>query len=343
MSAKAQELYCIYCLEAKPASDFTKEHVVPDGFGKFSGALTVVNGVCGDCNAYFGNTIDRVLGRETVEGMLRYQTGVKAPSESKKFRTGKRIRMELDVPGTHSGSLVTIAPRVGGPGLAVEQIPQVRIEDPVTGTVVHFTEAEVADPEWPPTQFRGKNLNIGLIARDAAGQTRLEALLRSKNFGGRFEEAPPTPQEAPVGKVSVRMRVEVDEDTRRVMAKIAFNYLAVVQGLDFALQSDFNDIRSYVRYGISGRRPIVYPSLAPSLVGEERGKMQGRAMVHIVGVGWGDPPDMLVGQVALFNNLQYRVILTPHYRGTRPTISGGHAYLVGPNEVVRVQAFMPVD
>jgi hypothetical protein len=64
--------------------------------------------------------------------------------------------------------------------------------------------------------------------------------------------------------------------------------------------------------------------------------MQGRAVAHIVGAAWSDPADMLVGQVSLFNHLQYRIVLTSQYRGPRPTIASGHAYLLGPNEVVRI-------
>jgi len=52
---------CVYCVEDKPLSSFTKvEHVMPQSFGLFTNNLTLVNTVCDDCNQYFGDNLEIV-------------------------------------------------------------------------------------------------------------------------------------------------------------------------------------------------------------------------------------------------------------------------------------------
>jgi hypothetical protein len=48
--------------------------------------------------------------------------------------------------GTEAGTLVRPVPRTDSPGLAVEQIPQIRVYDPEIGVATSYTEDEVADP-----------------------------------------------------------------------------------------------------------------------------------------------------------------------------------------------------
>jgi len=64
---------CIYCLEDKPSDSFKKtEHVLPQSFGKFKNNLTLNKIVCDTCNQYFGDNLELPLGRETLEGMARF-------------------------------------------------------------------------------------------------------------------------------------------------------------------------------------------------------------------------------------------------------------------------------
>jgi len=48
---------CIFCLEEKPLSDFTEEHVFPYAIG----GSFVIHDVCKDCNSYLGTAIDAKL------------------------------------------------------------------------------------------------------------------------------------------------------------------------------------------------------------------------------------------------------------------------------------------
>jgi len=88
---------CIYCLQDKPPSAYTKvEHVIPQAFGLFKNNFTLKDTVCDACNEHFGKTLDIALARDTVEGILRFEHVLK---ESKDFKSlGKKSRMIIQLP-----------------------------------------------------------------------------------------------------------------------------------------------------------------------------------------------------------------------------------------------------
>jgi hypothetical protein len=71
---------CVYCSRTDPPGGFTTEHVLQAAFGGFLNALTLPDGVCGACNQYFGNCLDVVLARDSIEGVLRLVHGLKDPA-----------------------------------------------------------------------------------------------------------------------------------------------------------------------------------------------------------------------------------------------------------------------
>ena len=75
---------CIYCLEEKPSDYFKKtEHVLPQSFGRFKNNFTLNKVVCDDCNKYFGDHLEISLGRDTFEGMSRFEHKIKKPKDFK--------------------------------------------------------------------------------------------------------------------------------------------------------------------------------------------------------------------------------------------------------------------
>jgi hypothetical protein len=87
---------CVYCVEDKPLSSFTKiEHVMPQSFGLFANNFTLVNSVCDDCNQYFGDNLQIVMARDTFEGTSRFKFELKSPKELKSL--GKRSRMIIKI------------------------------------------------------------------------------------------------------------------------------------------------------------------------------------------------------------------------------------------------------
>ena len=76
---------CIYCLGEKAKAAFNVEHVVPQAFGGFRDSLTLHDSVCGECNDYFGKTLDRWLARASAEGLERYRWRVRPISSLHQF------------------------------------------------------------------------------------------------------------------------------------------------------------------------------------------------------------------------------------------------------------------
>ena len=73
---------CIYCLEDKSVSSFQHtDHVIPQAFGRFQNNLTLNELVCDDCNQYFGDSIELSLGRDSLEGIARYNHGIRSKRE----------------------------------------------------------------------------------------------------------------------------------------------------------------------------------------------------------------------------------------------------------------------
>src|SRR5205814_9517651 len=74
---------CIYCQGS--GVKFNREHVIPEAFGKFKDNF-VLTCVCVNCNQFFGDELELVLGRNSREAILRLHHGVKAPAGAAKLK-----------------------------------------------------------------------------------------------------------------------------------------------------------------------------------------------------------------------------------------------------------------
>lgn len=79
---------CIYCRLDKPPDDFNREHVVQEAFGRFKNNLVLHELVCEECNEYFGNGLDLALARDSLEGLHRYERGLKEATVDTVFGRG---------------------------------------------------------------------------------------------------------------------------------------------------------------------------------------------------------------------------------------------------------------
>ena len=95
---------CIYCLEEKTATSFTKtEHVIPQSFGVYRDNFTLNNIVCDTCNQFFGDQLELALARDTIEGIQRFEHSLKDKKDFKPF--GKESRLVIQLPeGEFKGS-----------------------------------------------------------------------------------------------------------------------------------------------------------------------------------------------------------------------------------------------
>ncbi len=92
-------------------------------FGKFEDNLTLHGVVCDDCNQYFGDTLELILGRDTNEGLARVQHGVKRPKEFKALSRG-RVTLKI-AEGPFKGSHAYLAYSEKAGKVQIFMFPQV--------------------------------------------------------------------------------------------------------------------------------------------------------------------------------------------------------------------------
>lgn len=311
---------CIYCRRPLPAQEFTREHVLSRAFGSFADAPVLHNMVCRTCNQFFGDYLETRVARGALEGMLRYQLGTKTPD-----RGTLRLRhVEFTLPegSAWSGVRINLAWRDGR--LVVDLISQAALFDRTTSRWVHFSDAEIeAGALSSTTTLETKNARI--YGRSGEDRDRLLALLAKHGITfGKLDDMSAPPGLFDGGDIEVEVTFTINKGIRRCMAKYAFNFLAFVVGSAFVLESDFDVIRRFVRYGDTPGYDLVRERFGPILRDDSATRRQTSG--HLLTVNWGASGVDLVGQVSLFNSVTYSVSLARHYSGAlwRPVRSGLH-------------------
>jgi hypothetical protein len=323
---------CIYCRESK--GPFTREHVVPDGFGKFKGALVIKNAVCHECNQEFGRTIDLALTRSSVEGYERYRFGVKKPSEIGKFKHSS-LTLRVKEPGDFDGAQFVQRADAAGENLVSHIVPGISVRRKEGEGFVHFTEAQVRDGTWLQNAEVDWRRGIKVFGGDAKSD-EIRAVLESQGVTVKWR--PLKPPES--GEVKVQQEFDVTPESQRALAKIAFNYLTYREGPDYALVEAFDPIRRYIRYGekpSSSLPPVLSLEGLPfDRINTPKGEvlMDGpmRPVIHFVSLGVHPTERNVVGAVSLFSFMAHRVMLAEAFTGRLPEPSG-HLYNVRMKEV----------
>jgi hypothetical protein len=116
------------------------------------------------------------------------------------------------------------------------------------------------------------------------------------------------------GQVMLHIDHQNTPTTVRCLCKIAFSYMALTCGPDFALSASFDELRSFIRYDTGGAEERAFvkhkPILAHEIIHGDR-----RTDGHILTIE-GRPKDGVVEvQVALFNSIPYRIPMCRDYQG----------------------------
>src|SRR5438309_864352 len=221
---------CIYCRVSK--GPFTREHVIPEGFGRFKGALVVQ--ICDECNQEFGRTIDLALNRQSVEGFERYRFGVKKPAEIEKFKYSS-LKLRVKEQGDFDGAQFVQRADPAGEKIVSLIVPGIAVRRKEGEGVVHFTESEVRGGAWLENAEVDWRRGIKVFGGDAkSGEIR--ALLESQGVVVKWR--PLKPPES--SEVTVQQEFEVTPEMQRAVAKIAFNYLTYCEGVEYALLEAFD-------------------------------------------------------------------------------------------------------
>lgn len=326
---------CIYCLRSAPTCGFNVEHVIPEALGSFHNNLTLSDSeVCQDCNQFFGDTLDRMLTRDSYEALLRIEHGLKDTAEvGGMFRERVTVRLPADAT-RWGGAILRLRPHPDGGASrpVVDLVPQVGFERKDSGGWDYIAEAELrTEPGIAERVSRsyGKHRVILFDTDDA--RERLLAILGEVGIPFKKEEEfhgfPPFAG----GEVTAEVQARFDAYLARAVCKIAFNYMAKTQGAEFALRSEFNAARRHVRHGEGkGGAFLTFDegTRFRSASGQQR-----RMTAHTLTLDWNGSRDELIGHVHLFGVTQYAVRLCAKWSGIWREVMSGHVFDLESREV----------
>jgi hypothetical protein len=308
---------------------------MPQAFGKFKNAF-VLRCVCADCNKYFGQALELALGRDSLEALLRLRYGVKPASQAGDLK-GTRFTVRVGVPGPWAGAQIVLVADESGSKLDTKPVPQVAFVKQEGSERTWCTEEQLDKLTTADLEHYDKGVQVNIIGPDPAALQRLVAKLKER--GVHFNEQGQIGQ--PVtdnGELLTRVECQIDETIQRAAGKIAFNYVAYVEGPQFVLHADFDELRAWVRYGTapsSGEVPV-HPVTEPILFDDTRQSRQTNG--HIITFDWNAPGDGLLVQVGLFNATNYRVLLCRHFSGLWHDLRSGHHFDIESRTISKLAA-----
>jgi len=313
-----ESITCIYCLNEKPQTEFNREHVLPDSFGKFINALILHDMVCKECNQYFGDKLDIVLARGSMQGAMRYFQSVKPLAN---FDQVIRERVKLAARTIYDRDFreAEFIKTPEGEGLAF------------TPGLVYFSKLEEKEifvslkaletGKYSDIQNLDSEQLVILSCRDEDTKNRIQEALKLYNKGIEVMDDIPGPQKGDKVLVAVDAIIE-DDLVNRAIAKVAFNYLAYTQGKEFVERPMFNPIRSYIRKDSSTQKFV--KRINPiKLFGDTQEARRRKG--HVTTVDLSSDKRTVIGIVEFFITLAYQVNLGTYGNITIP-ISAGHYY-----------------
>jgi len=305
---------CIYCLEDKPTNCFNKtEHVLPQSFGKFKNNFTLNKIVCDTCNKFFGDNLEIWLGRDTFEGMTRFDHNVKKAEEFKS--PGKKSRLAIKVnEGPYKGAFAYCEYSEQEGRIIIKPIPQVGFKRIGETVYEYFPLEGIPEKEHLETNYDLKELK-SIVVLGCAFEVVQKSLAEK---GILFhEDGAVYPSEHDSG-LECEVTGTIDQIVFRAIAKIAFNYFAYWARPELVFDSSFHPIRRYVRYGEKTTFPFVV-ILEKAILGDE--PLEGkRRLGHLITFDWSKNKLSLVSQVSLFNWITYSVIIAKDFRDKTTTV-----------------------
>lgn len=323
---------CIYCLEDKPQTSFTKtEHVLPQSFGRFENNFTLNGIVCDDCNQHFGNSLEMDLGRDTFEGISRYEYEVRDPKDFKSL--GKRSRLQISVAeGPFKGALAYLEYSQERDIIISKPLPQVGFSHNGSQNYKYFELNKIPDKAELDAQGLDYANKVRVFGDsfEKAGKA-----LAEREIFPKFERETPFLEDGS-GKWEFEFEGNIDKIICRAIAKIAFNYLAYWQGSEFVLQSEFDPIRQYIRTGEQKEDSFIQISNKNILVDEP--SQGSKRLIHVVITNWEKNGVSIISRVSLFNFLSYTILLTKEYARPIPNLRKGHWFNLRNHKIYQLEA-----
>ena len=315
-------MICIYCLEDQTPSCFTKvEHVVPQSFGRFGENLTLHETVCDKCNQWFGDNLEIALGRDTYEGGLRFQYGLKSPGEFKSLGKNSRLLVRVEE-GEFKGAYAYREYSENPGEVVLKPIPQVGFRKTGSSTYEYYLLDDLPAKQYFDHNSYELNQPGSIRIIPSTCRKSFERSLSEKGF--TFKPYKDVDPEHSDSDWLCKVEGTIDDTIFRTVAKIGFNYLSYWQGPEFMLEADFDATRRYIRYGVNSQYPFIKIRQEP-ILGDEpvEGK---RRSGHLITVDWAADKQSVVAQISLFNWLTYSICLARGFSGERRVIRKGHFF-----------------
>lgn len=318
MSGLKTAARCIYCKREDVA--FNREHCLPKAFGTYGGQTVVLRQhVCVACNSSLSRELDEILARDSFEGLLRAKLlrhNRKRPDRYRPQLT--ELRYEDDERfGPIRGARLIMDWNTRCPKL----LPQilVRLE---TGQLQSYVQKELA--AVPDGAFQNVAPgSVSALSEPEDSQILASMMEQARSKGAKFTKAPEyvaLPPTATQPQEKFEIQGVINDRVWRAIARIAFNYLAWIQGTYYVLDDRFDPTRNFI---VKPRptRALVRMRREPILANESYRwrSFQG----HLILIETNQR--RLIGRVSLFNSITYDVLLCPdievYYR-----LSAGHAF-----------------
>jgi hypothetical protein len=245
---------CIYCAQTDVSRFCGVEHVIPQGFGTFGSQTPTLDCVCDDCNSFFGRELDRLLTRETPEGVLRYGRGLL----SSEARSQKRLNLTLADPleaGEFAGLRVAVD---GTTGRLMRPAAQFHIHNFRTGKDEVYFLSQIGgltlkemDYGKPGTSDEKGTWRCKIFAPSREAHDEMVEALQRVGIDFKPGAAIQNPWSAKsTEQLSFLIKAEAafDKPHKRALAKILMNFVAFQLGCEDALAPRWDLLRRYVRF-----------------------------------------------------------------------------------------------
>lgn len=331
------KIKCIYCLKDKSSSQYQKrEHVIPQCYGKFTPNNPILyKTVCDECNQYFGEKIELYLGRDTIEGVMRYKYGIKPGKLPKRYT---RLKFKIHEEGELKGMIVTPKPSGEHDEIDLETVMQAGFFNKDKQEYDYFEPQDI--PTEKELKERGYELEkkiIDLITNNDEDMNYLLKVLKEKGMDIKLGEEIEWPEDKKKrNQTLVKVARKIDRIICRGISKIAFNYLTYVMREDLVLREDFNGIRNFIRYDEGNSNEYFSVNELPILY--EDGILRKYNMKvtkgHIIIVKWRGMN--LISKIRIFNMETYLIELCRNFSGVWRQINYGHHFDINSKEVSKL-------
>ena len=347
---------CIYCKKNHQEVGFSKrEHVIPEFFGVYENTPTLHGLVCDVCNGDVFSPLESKFKEDTLEG-IRYQQMCNMTGSSQ-----VRIRNEKAVPKFSSGIGDKFFDEVF-PFLdwqdnewKVVLLPQIRIKQAGGGFHVFLIDRlkDISAGKRKKIKkqlgrVEPKDVSI-FVPGDSEDDERMDdaiAFVRElgipyKEKSRSFAKVADKAGDVPNGEFVVEVSCTIDSEYGRVIAKIAFNYLAYCAqeagNAELLFDPTFDKLRKYVSGEIELPVKDVIVDVRPETVLWDEKKKGMRFVGHIItfrAVG-----ERIIAELSFMGGMTYEVLLGDVPEGLDTSSFGcGHLFLPLDRQIRRLTA-----